>query len=97
MFVLVQEKKIIWPLPTNGSDALMQNGMIERSIANAIMGLEGLLLKSGGEVQELAHRLSNRTAKLLSNFKYDPLEVKKIVSDAYGARSLFVHGGQTEL
>jgi len=74
------------------NDSLFQNGVLERRIANAIMGLEALFLKSG-EVQELVYRLNFRMSKLLSLLGYDPHEVKKIVSDAYKVRNLFAHGG----
>ncbi|MEM5868848.1 MAG: HEPN domain-containing protein [Candidatus Aenigmatarchaeota archaeon] len=74
------------------SDCLFQNGILERRIANAVMGLEALFLKSN-EAQELIYRLSFRTSKLLSLLGHDPYEVKKIVSDAYKIRNLFVHGG----
>ena len=73
-------------------DALLQNGVVERRIANAVMGLESLFLK-GGENQELIYRLSIRIAKIFSLFGYDPHKVKETVSDAYKVRSLFVHGG----
>jgi hypothetical protein len=74
------------------NDSLFQNGVLERRIANAVMGLEALFLKSS-EVQELVYRLSLRTGKLLSLLRYDPREVKKIVSDAYRVRNIFAHGG----
>ncbi len=75
-------------------DSLMQDGLIERRVANSIMGLEALLLKPGGEQQELTYRLKNRIAKLLGNFSYDPLGVQKVVSDAYSVRSTFAHGSR---
>jgi len=73
-------------------DSLFQNGILERRIANAVMGLEALFLKSG-EVQELIYRLNLRMGKILSLLGYDPHEVKKIVSDAYKVRNIFAHGG----
>jgi hypothetical protein len=73
-------------------DSLFQNGILERRIANAVMGLEALFLKSG-EVQELVYRLNLRMSKILSLMGYDPHEVKKIVSDAYKVRNIFAHGG----
>lgn len=75
------------------SDSLLQSGIIERRIASAIMGLEALFLKSGGELQELQYRLSLRVAKLLANFSQDPIQVKKTIKDAYRVRSIFTHGG----
>jgi len=74
------------------SDSLSQNGILERRIANAVMGLEALFLKDD-EVQELVYRLSFRVSKLLSLLGYDPHEVKEAVSDAYKVRNRFVHGG----
>lgn len=72
-------------------DALLQDGVFERRIANAVMGLESLFLK-GGETQELIYRLSVRVAKLLSLLGYNSYKVKETVRDAYKVRSLFVHG-----
>jgi hypothetical protein len=73
-------------------DSLFRNGILERRIANAVMGLEALFLKSG-ETQELVYRLSFRISKLLSLLGYDPHEIKKIVNDAYKIRNIFAHGG----
>ena len=73
-------------------DALLQNGVLERRIANAVMGLESLFLK-GGENQELIYRRSIRIAKLFSLLGYGSYRVKEVVRDAYKVRSLFVHGG----
>lgn len=72
-------------------DGLLQNGSSERRIANGVMGLESLFLK-GGEMQELTYRLSIRAAKVLALMGYDPFKVKEVIKDAYGVRSLFVHG-----
>jgi len=72
-------------------DGLLQNGVLERRIANAVMGLESLFLK-GGEMQELIYRLSIRIAKIFVLLGYDSYKVKDIVRDAYKVRSLFVHG-----
>lgn len=74
------------------NDSLFQNGTLERRIANAVMGLEALFLKSG-EVQELVYRLSFRISKLLSLLGYDPYEVREKIRDAYKIRNLFAHGG----
>lgn len=72
-------------------DALLQNGVLERRIANAVMGLESLFLK-GTEAQELTYRLGIRTAKIFSILGYDPYKLKGVVKDGYKIRSLFVHG-----
>lgn len=72
-------------------DALLRNGVLERRIANAVMGLEGLFLK-GTETQELIYRLSLRIAKTFSLLGYDPYKVKEVIEDGYKIRSLFVHG-----
>ena len=72
-------------------DALLQNGVLERRIANAVMGLESLFLK-GGETQELIYRLSIRIAKIFSLLGHDSYKVRDVVEDAYKVRNLFVHG-----
>jgi hypothetical protein len=74
-------------------DALMQNGLLERRIANSVMGLEALLL-TGAEIQELVYRLSNRVGKLFAILGYDQYEVRQTIRDAYRVRNLFVHGSQ---
>jgi hypothetical protein len=78
---------------TRYSDGLLQNGVIERRIANAMMGMESLYLKRG-ETQELAYRLGVRVGKLLRMLGFDHHEVKKNLGDAYRIRSLFAHGSQ---
>jgi hypothetical protein len=78
------------------SDALFQNGVLEKRIADAIMGLEALYLKPDGEMQELAYRLRIRISKLLGTLGYDPYEVKERINDAYGIRSTFLHGGHLD-
>jgi hypothetical protein len=75
------------------SDALLENGLLERRIANGVMGLEALLLKPG-EIQELSYRLGVRVAKLFGLLGHDPHEIRKVIGDAYRVRSLFAHGGQ---
>lgn len=71
------------------SDALMHNGLLERRIANVVMGLEALLLDA---TQELSYRLSLRVAKIISLLGNNPQEVRQIVKDAYNIRNLFAHG-----
>lgn len=75
------------------SDALLENGLIEKRITNAMMGLEALFLKTG-EIQELLYRLGLRISKLIGFFERNSHEIKSIVNDSYKIRSLFVHGGQ---
>lgn len=71
-------------------DALVQNGVLERRIANSVMGLESLFLKGG---QGLSYRLKIRVAKIFSLLGYDSYKVKEAIENAYKIRSLFVHGG----
>lgn len=73
-------------------DALFHNGVVERRIANAMMGLESLFLK-GGEIQELSYRLKTRISKILYLIGFNPNNIKEIIGTAYKIRSLFVHGG----
>jgi len=75
------------------SDSLLENGLLERRIANAVMGLEALILKPG-ETQELPYRLGIRVSKLFALLGYDPHQTKKTIIDAYKVRNLFAHGGQ---
>ena len=72
------------------SDGLLQSGIVERRIANAVMGLEALFLE---ETQELSYRLGLRISKTLSMLGRNPLEVREVIQDAYGIRSAFAHGG----
>ncbi len=76
-------------------DALFQNGLMERRIANTVMGLESLFLK-GGETQELLYRLHMRVAKILSLMGHDPYVVRELLKDAYRVRNSFVHGAHLE-
>lgn len=73
-------------------DAILENGVLERRIANAVMGLEALFLK-GSERQELSYRLKMRIATVLSHFGFDQYIVRENVKYAYELRSMFVHGG----
>jgi len=72
------------------SDAVLYNGIVERRVANAVMGLEALLLV---EQQELSYRLGLRIAKALSLLGKNPLDVRRRIRHAYTIRSLFAHGG----
>jgi hypothetical protein len=72
------------------TDGLLQNGMVERRIANAVMGLEALFLE---ETQELSYRLGLRISKILSMVGRNPLEVREVIKEAYAIRSAFAHGG----
>jgi hypothetical protein len=73
---------------------LLQDGLIERRIANGIMGLESLFLKPSGEVQELSYRVRKRVAKFLANLGLSPIEVEEAMNDAYQVRNRFAHGGR---
>jgi hypothetical protein len=77
------------------SEALLKNGLFERRVANAVMGLEALILKPG-EKQELTYRLGIRISKLLSQLGYSPHEARNVINDAYKVRNLFAHGGQLD-
>lgn len=62
----------------------------ERRIANAVMGLEALLL--GKNAGELTFRIGLSLAKLLGFLGLDPREVRKLAGIAYTVRSSFAHG-----
>ena len=76
-------------------DALLENGLTERRIANAVMGLESLFLRAS-EQQELTYRLGLRVGRLLSVVGYDALTVKEVVKEGYRVRSAFVHGAAVD-
>jgi hypothetical protein len=69
--------------------ALTRPGFEEELLANAVMGLEALLVREG---QEVAYRLRLRAAKLLSCLGEDPIAVSTVLGDAYGVRNIFSHG-----
>ncbi len=71
-------------------DALLEKGVMERKIANVVMGLEALFLN---ENLELGYRLKMRIAKFFALLGYDPYKIKEIIKDAYYIRSVFAHGG----
>jgi hypothetical protein len=74
-------------------DALLRTRIFEARIANAVMGLEALLLPDSFE-GELNFRLRIYAAKVLGILGYDPADVKDDVKLAYRIRSVFVHGGR---
>jgi hypothetical protein len=71
------------------SDALFSRGVVERRIASAVMGIESMFMS---DKDVIGYKLAMRLAKLLGYLGYEPLRVKKAVSDAYTIRSKFVHG-----
>lgn len=75
------------------TEALSKGNTVEQRISTTIMGLEGILLRDHGELQELSYRLRLRVAKILSFFGFNPFVVKRMVTDTYTIRSKFVHGG----
>jgi hypothetical protein len=70
---------------------LVRPAIEEELIANAVMGLEALLVREG---QEVAYRLRLRAAKLFSCLEEDPIAVSGVLADAYGVRNTFSHGDQ---
>lgn len=78
------------------ADSLLTWGAsVERRIADAVMGLESLLLRRE-ENQELAYRLRIRIARILSVLGLDPYAAKRVANDAYTIRSAFVHGAKVK-
>ncbi|HXF44048.1 MAG TPA: hypothetical protein VNK70_01105 [Candidatus Paceibacterota bacterium] len=71
------------------NDALLRVGILEERIANAVMGLEALLLDA---TQELSYRLGLRIAKTFSLLGDDGKQIREILKDAYRVRNLFAHG-----
>ncbi len=77
------------------NDSLLKSDIPESQMTSAIMCLEALYLRDE-ERAELAERLSQRVALLLSFFNYNPLEVFNILKKSYDIRSRFVHGSKIE-
>lgn len=75
------------------SEALIETVSPERTITNAVMGLEALF---STDSIELSFKLSTRISKILSFLGYDPLETKRALTLAYSVRSKFSHGGHLE-
>ena len=75
-------------------DAFLKSGsaVTTGQISSAIMVLETLLLREGGEQAEFAHRLGQRTAALMSFFGFHPVSVFDDVKESYEIRSKYVHG-----
>ncbi len=77
------------------NDALFRNGLLERRVANAVMGLEALFLR-GSERQDLSYRLRMRAARLLALLGHTGSQVSDTIHKAYGVRSTFVHGSHID-
>lgn len=71
--------------------ALLQEGIFERKVLNALMGLEGLYLRSE-ESHDLYFRLCLRLAKVADGLGFDPYLAKAIIEDAYYIKKCFAHG-----
>lgn len=65
------------------NESLLKNGIFEKQIAHAIMGLEALFFKPVGEYQELQYRLAIRISKVLGILSFNPIQVKMAIKDAY--------------
>ena len=74
-------------------ESLLQRESVERKITNAMMGFEAIYFKPTGERQELQYRLAMRVAKIFRLLSFNSIEVKTVIKDAYGIRSIFSHGG----
>jgi hypothetical protein len=73
------------------SDSISQNGMIERKIASAVIGLDSIFLKTINENKK-SKQLTLRISKLLKNENFDPTTIKDVIGDAYFCRSKYLHG-----
>ena len=71
--------------------ALLQEGSFERRVAQTVMGLEGIFLRSRGK-DEAAFRLSFRAAKVMAAFGFDAYQARDILEDAYLIQRTFGHG-----
>ncbi len=71
------------------NEAILNGGMIEKRIVNAISGLESLYLNSS---QELSRYLRLNVSKTMGILGYDAYKVREEIKDAYQIRSKFIHG-----
>jgi hypothetical protein len=70
-------------------DALLTDGVPERRIANAMMGLESLYM---ADKDLSGFKISHRSAKVLGLMGRDPLIVRETIQVAYEIRSTYAHG-----
>jgi hypothetical protein len=75
-------------------DALENDPIVERRLANIVMGMESLFIGGGEQQGDLAYRLRIRTAKLLGCLQGSPQGILDALKVAYGVRSTFEHGDQ---
>ncbi|MFA4824390.1 MAG: hypothetical protein WC593_04450 [Methanoregula sp.] len=73
------------------SDSISQNGMFERKIASAVIGLDSIFLKTINEDKK-SKQLTLRISKLLKNENFAPTTIKDVIGDAYFCRSKYLHG-----
>lgn len=73
------------------NSALIESANTDKKLMNTVMGLESLftLEKDRGEN---AFKLGIRTAKLLSNLRFDALKVRESTEQSYAFRNKVVHG-----
>ncbi len=69
-------------------------GLEADAILHYVIALESLL--GGGERGELARKVSQRAAVLAGGDDAERLEILRVVSGAYGARSEYAHGGKAD-
>lgn len=75
------------------NDSLLKTEVSAYKILSAMTSLEALL--SDGST-EITFKIRLRVAKLLSYFRFNPLEVSEKIKNAYNIRSKLVHGSKLE-
>jgi hypothetical protein len=73
------------------SDSLSPEGMIERKIANAVIGLESIFLRTINENKK-SNNLIRRITKLFENQNFDSDKIKEVIGESYFCRSKYLHG-----
>lgn len=71
--------------------AIHGTGLWEKQVADAVVGLEALLMDDN---VELTYRLGNRCSKLMELVGKDALKVRDDLKLAYSVRSTYLHGGR---
>ncbi len=77
------------------NNAFLNAESSESSIMFVISSLEAIFLK-GGELSELSRRLSQRISIYLKPLGFNPLEINKLVKQAYKIRSIYSHGSKID-
>lgn len=78
------------------NDSLFESPIHEKRVAEAVMGLEALFLKSKDDLGN-QYKLSIRIAQIFGLIGHDSIKTKRTIQEAYKIRNRFVHGGHYKM